>query len=95
MLIGALNVAYHVRIKLGGRVVGKSLLPFGADIQAKPLLLTIGSRMDEAWQILHHFRSIDNPLMVRSRLFRYIFFIYVILHFTEYDREASSRGQIV
>jgi hypothetical protein len=73
LLIGALNVAYHVRIKLGGRVVGKSLLPFGADIQAKPLLLAIGSRMDEAWQILHHFRSIDNPLMVRSRLFRYIF----------------------
>jgi pimeloyl-ACP methyl ester carboxylesterase len=36
-------------------------------------LLAIGSPMDEAWQVLHHLGSIDNPLAIRSGLLRYLF----------------------
>jgi hypothetical protein len=36
-------------------------------------LLAMGSAMDEAWQILHHFRSIENPLAVRSSALSYLF----------------------
>ena len=35
-------------------------------------MLAIGSPTDEAWQILHHLRTIDNPLAVRSNLLRYL-----------------------
>jgi hypothetical protein len=35
-------------------------------------ILAIGSTMDEAWQILHHLRGIDNPLAVKSGLFVYL-----------------------
>jgi hypothetical protein len=36
-------------------------------------LLVIGSRIDEAWQVLHHLRDIDNPLAVRASLLGYLF----------------------
>lgn len=45
----------------------------GGAIQTQPTLLAIGSPTDEAWQILHHLRTIDNPLAVRSNLLRYLF----------------------
>ena len=45
----------------------------GGAIQAQLTLLAIGSPTDEAWQILHHLRTIDNPLAVRSNLLRYLF----------------------
>lgn len=35
-------------------------------------VLCIGSRMDEAWQILHHMRGIDNPLAVSMKLRSYL-----------------------
>jgi hypothetical protein len=35
--------------------------------------LLIGSPMDEAWQILHHMRIIENPLAVKSNVFTYLF----------------------
>jgi hypothetical protein len=39
----------------------------------QPQFLAVGSRLDEAWQILHHMRSIENPLAVRTNLPRYLF----------------------
>jgi hypothetical protein len=45
----------------------------GGAIQTQPILLAIGSPTDEAWQILHHLRAIDNPLAVRSNLLCYVF----------------------
>ena len=41
--------------------------------QAQPPFLAIGSLMDEAWQILHHTRTIQNPLAVSSNLLSYLF----------------------
>jgi hypothetical protein len=41
--------------------------------QAKPQLLVMGSLMDEAWQVLHHMSSVDNPLAIRSNVFAYLF----------------------
>jgi hypothetical protein len=35
-------------------------------------LLAIGSRMDEAWQLLHHIRNTDNPLAVKENLIAYL-----------------------
>jgi hypothetical protein len=37
-----------------------------------PQLLAIGSRMDEAWQVLHHMRNSDNPIAIRSNLALYL-----------------------
>jgi hypothetical protein len=37
-----------------------------------PVLLAISSPMDEAWQVLHHLRAIDNPFIVRSSLLSYL-----------------------
>ena len=34
-------------------------------VQAQLRLLVIGSRMDEAWQVLHHLRNADNPIAVK------------------------------
>jgi hypothetical protein len=36
-------------------------------------LLSIGSRMDEAWQILHHIRNTYNPLRINRNLAGYLF----------------------
>jgi hypothetical protein len=35
-------------------------------------LLALGSPMDEAWQVLHHLSTIDNPLAIRSGPIRYL-----------------------
>lgn len=40
--------------------------------QIHPRLLIIGSRMDEAWQLLHHLRNSDNPLAVTVGFARYL-----------------------
>jgi hypothetical protein len=39
----------------------------------QPQFLALGSLMDETWQILHHARSINNPLAVRLSLRSYLF----------------------
>lgn len=39
----------------------------------RPQFLAIGSNVDEAWQLLYHMRSIDNPLAIRLDLARYLF----------------------
>jgi hypothetical protein len=46
---------------------------FNGSAQSQPPFLAIGSPTDEAWQILHHVRTIDNPLAVRSNLLSYLF----------------------
>jgi len=38
-----------------------------------PPFLAIGSDVDEAWQVLHHMRSMENPLASRSNLAKYLF----------------------
>jgi len=43
------------------------------DAKAQPLFLAIGSKMDEAWQILHHMRNSDNPLAIRANILKYMF----------------------
>jgi hypothetical protein len=40
--------------------------------QTQPILLAIGSSMDEAWQILHHMGKIADPLAVKSSLLSYV-----------------------
>lgn len=40
--------------------------------EAHPQLLAMGSRMDEAWQVLHHLRDTKNPLAVKTNFFRYL-----------------------
>jgi hypothetical protein len=40
--------------------------------QVWPEFLAIGSSMDEAWQILHHIRSIPNPLAITSNPLSYL-----------------------
>jgi hypothetical protein len=35
-------------------------------------LLALGSPMDEAWQVLHHLSTIDNPLAIRSGPIRFL-----------------------
>jgi hypothetical protein len=42
--------------------------------QAQPRFLAMSSQVDEAWQILHHTRNIQNPLAVKSTLLSYLFF---------------------
>jgi hypothetical protein len=36
-------------------------------------MLVISSAMDEAWQLLHHMRSLANPLLSEPNLFKYLF----------------------
>jgi hypothetical protein len=38
-----------------------------------PLLFAMGSPVDEAWQILHHTQTMQNPLAVKSNLLSYLF----------------------
>jgi hypothetical protein len=38
----------------------------------RPFLLAISSSMDEAWQLLHHLRSMDSPIAPRSGLLGYL-----------------------
>ena len=43
-------------------------------IEQTPLsFLAIGSLVDEAWQILHHMRTIENPLAIKEGLISYLF----------------------
>jgi hypothetical protein len=37
-----------------------------------PFILSISTRMDEAWQLLHHMRNIPNPLAPKSGLITYL-----------------------
>jgi hypothetical protein len=41
--------------------------------QDRPTFFAMGSLMDEAWQILHHTGTMQNPLAVGSNLLRYLF----------------------
>jgi hypothetical protein len=41
--------------------------------QDQPTLFAMGSLIDEAWQILHHIGTMQNPLAVRSNLLGYLF----------------------
>lgn len=45
----------------------------GEAVGIESRLLALGSRMDEPWQVLHHIRSINNPLAVSTNLMRYVF----------------------
>ncbi|MET4801215.1 hypothetical protein [Bradyrhizobium sp. LB11.1] len=36
------------------------------------ILLALGSPKDEAWQILHHIRSLEDPIAVKTGIFKYI-----------------------
>jgi hypothetical protein len=72
VLIGALRIADRVRRRLGRTARDGFWLLADAANQAKPILLAISSQMDEAWQVLHYVRSIDNPLAVRSGLLDYL-----------------------
>jgi hypothetical protein len=40
--------------------------------KSQPNFLAIGSKYDEAWQILHHMRVVENPLAIKTPFFRYI-----------------------
>jgi Alpha/beta hydrolase of unknown function (DUF900) len=44
----------------------------GGAAQAEPQLLVMGSLVDEAWQILHHMRSMPDQLAVRLNVFVYL-----------------------
>jgi hypothetical protein len=44
----------------------------GKSTQPQATLLAIGCPTDEAWQVLHHLPTIDNPLAVRSSLLSYL-----------------------
>ncbi|WP_156528237.1 hypothetical protein [Bradyrhizobium stylosanthis] len=39
---------------------------------AKPQMLALSSRIDEAWQVLHHLRVTKNPLAAKDGLLRYL-----------------------
>lgn len=41
--------------------------------KCQPRLFAMGSPMDEPWQLLHHTRTMQNPLAVKSNLFSYLF----------------------
>jgi hypothetical protein len=41
--------------------------------QMQPRFLAIGSRMDEAWQLLHHMRTYPDPMAVKTNLICYLF----------------------
>ncbi len=41
--------------------------------ETRPEFLSIGSLLDEPWQILHHMRNASNPLAIQSNPLRYVF----------------------
>jgi hypothetical protein len=41
-------------------------------VQTQVRFLAIGSRMDEAWQLLHHISSSANPLAIKTGLLAYL-----------------------
>jgi hypothetical protein len=49
------------------------LIDSHAITQDQPAFFAMGSLMDEAWKILHHIGTMQNPLAVRSNLFGYLF----------------------
>jgi hypothetical protein len=57
----------------GTRAPEIELASFNETVQTQPLILAIGSPVDEAWQILHTLRNIDNPMAVKTNLFSYLF----------------------
>lgn len=63
-------------IWLSGRVRGRknwiAATTFSESGETQPRLLAISSRLDEAWQVLHHIRNAGNPLAVRSSIFKYL-----------------------
>jgi hypothetical protein len=66
---------FFARRKWGRPDQAKPLTPNEAQTSKShphPLLLVIGSRRDEAWQVLHHMRNANNPLAVKSNLFTYL-----------------------
>jgi hypothetical protein len=44
-----------------------------ASVRDHPPIFAMGSSMDEAWQVLHHIRTMENPLALKSSLFQYVF----------------------
>src|SRR5712664_911474 len=56
-----------------GHVLFKPPAPNASEtLKRFPPLLAIGSRKDEAWQVLHHMRTTENPLAVKPNLIRYL-----------------------
>ncbi len=52
----------------------RRIAPTGGEAVApKARLLAISSRMDEAWQVLHHMRTVNNPVAVQTKLRPYLF----------------------
>jgi hypothetical protein len=66
-------LAVRIRRMFGGEARSSVEAGVSGAIQPQPILLAIGSPTDEAWQILHHLRTIDNPLAVRQNLLCYLF----------------------
>lgn len=57
----------------GGSGWGQYWTLLGKDTTHPPFILAIGSTFDEAWQLLHHVRSIGNPLLVDRNVVRYLY----------------------
>ena len=51
----------------------RSVEPSFNEPEMPPYFLAVGSKLDEAWQILHHMRNVENPLAVRTNLLSYLF----------------------
>ena len=72
MLAAVLLIALPVaRRFVHARRIGPSGLHGTA--QDQPTFFAMGSLMDEAWQILHHTGTMQNPLAVKSSLLGYLF----------------------
>jgi hypothetical protein len=73
MIIGAVisSLAAFVYLTVA-RKKQISVRPVTEDGPEEPELLAIGSDMDEAWQVLHHLRNIENPLAIKSSLLEYL-----------------------
>ncbi len=71
------GLALLVRRRFGHAIQSRFSRASG-DVGAKrqSLFLAIGSKVDEAWQVLYHLRNMNNPLAVRSNLLFYVFSIY-------------------
>jgi hypothetical protein len=64
---------FRIRYRMFGRENSSVERSFNDSNQVLPYFLAVGSRLDEAWQILHHIRNVDNPLAVRTNLLNYLF----------------------
>jgi hypothetical protein len=52
----------------------------------EPVWLAIGSKMDEAWQVLHHLRRLENPLLSQASLMAYLL---------DYSRSRLARSAAI